>query len=115
MDGTFFSAPHIIFYQFYSIYAVKYSNVLPTIYALLSNKSEETYTRFFHAIFKLRPDLKPKTVMIDFELVTINAIKKVFSGSPILKGCFLHISQVIWRNIQNTGLVTRYSNDPDFA
>lgn len=78
VDGTFSSSP-TIFYQLYTIHGIKYSNVLPSVFALLPNKTEETYVHLFNTILKLKPGLNPKSIMLDFEQATINAVKKSVS------------------------------------
>ncbi|XP_060874428.1 uncharacterized protein LOC132948119 [Metopolophium dirhodum] len=112
-DGTFSSAP-TIFYQLYTIHGIQYSNVLPFLFALLPNKTEETYVRLFEIILNLKLELKPKTFMLDFELSTINAIKKVFPNTS-LHGCFFHYSQALWRHIQDSGLAIKYREESNFA
>lgn len=74
-DDTFSSVPSI-FYQLYTIYGIQYSNVLPFLFALLSNKTKETYVRLIEIILNLKLELKPTTFMLDFELSTKSAIKK---------------------------------------
>jgi len=112
-DGTFSSAPSI-FYQLYTIHGIQYSNVLPFLFALLPNKTEETYVRLFEIILNLKLELKPTTFMLDFEVSTINAIKKVFPNTS-LHGCFFHYSQALWRHIQDSGLAIKYREESNFA
>ena len=45
-DGTFKTVPEI-FYQLYTIHAFSNGRVFPCVYALLSDKKEETYNTFF--------------------------------------------------------------------
>jgi len=45
-DGTFSVSPPI-FLQLFRIFGVCYSNVISTIYVLLSDKKEHTYYRMF--------------------------------------------------------------------
>lgn len=40
----------------------------------------------------------------------MNAINYEFPETEV-KGCFIHFSQCIWRQIQDTGLQTRYKHD----
>ncbi|KAK9731441.1 hypothetical protein QE152_g13671 [Popillia japonica] len=72
-DGTFKSAPPL-FSQIYTIHGVRYSNVIPTVFALLPNKTQETYTRVFvfQQLKVLNPGLRPLTIM-DFERAAMNA------------------------------------------
>lgn len=96
-DDTFSSVPSI-FYQLYTIYGIQYSNVLPFLFALLSNKTKETYVRLIEIILNLKLELKPTTFMLDFELSTKSAIKKVFPNTS-LHGCFLFIIRKFYGNM----------------
>ncbi|CAF1088234.1 unnamed protein product, partial [Brachionus calyciflorus] len=51
--------------------------VLPLVYALLPNKTEVTYKMFFTMI-KSSLNIEPFSITSDFELATLNAIKKIF-------------------------------------
>lgn len=97
-DGTFSVTPPI-FTQLYTIHGVYYSNVVPSVYVLLPDKKEQSYRRMFEALKSLKPNLCPKTIMVDYEKTAINAIKTEFSSSEI-NGCFFHMSQcgVIFKN-----------------
>jgi hypothetical protein len=44
----------------------------------------------------------------------INAFLQQFPQSTV-HGCFFHLSQCIWRQIQQAGLQVRYSQDAEFA
>jgi hypothetical protein len=112
-DGTFSSSPGI-FYQLYTIHSVQYSNVLPSVYALLPNKTEEIYIRLFKKIVELKPELNPLSIMLDYEQAAINAVKKVFPQTTI-NGCFFHFCQSVRRHIQDTGLSVKYRENPKFA
>ncbi|XP_072400820.1 uncharacterized protein [Diabrotica undecimpunctata] len=112
-DGTFNSAPPL-FSQIYTIHGVRYSNVIPTVFALLTNKTQETYTRVFQQLKVLNPALRPLTIMMDFEKAAMNAAQTEFPNVRI-RGCFFHFSQCMWRHIQSAGLQRRYIENPDFA
>ena len=47
------------------------------VFALLPNKKSETYERFFE-IIKLDINNDPKSIMLDFEKATINAVGKFY-------------------------------------
>ena len=44
----------------------------------------------------------------------MNGTRNVFVGI-IVKGCFFHLSQNIWKKIQENGLAALYENDQEFA
>ena len=77
-DETFKIAPEL-FYQLYTLHAVHPNGaVFPCIYALLPNKTTETYVRLFQKLKELKPDLNPQDVMIDFEKAAKNTPERVF-------------------------------------
>lgn len=112
-DGTFKTAPPL-FQQLYTIHGVHYHNVVPTVFALLPNKTEETYTRLLTDLKNRRPALNPETVMTDFELASINAFQNQFPNVAN-RGCFFHLGQCVWRRVQALGLQGTYETDPAFA
>ncbi|KAK0417912.1 hypothetical protein QR680_013277 [Steinernema hermaphroditum] len=69
-DGTFKVAPEM-FYQLWVIHGLYVNKVLPLIYCLLPNKSEETYTRALELVHDAHPglfsQLTLKNVFMDFE------------------------------------------------
>ncbi|XP_060882085.1 uncharacterized protein LOC132953747 [Metopolophium dirhodum] len=84
------------------------------IFALLPNKTETTYVNFYNALKTLNESLNPKSIMVDFEKAAINAIQSVFTNTSV-RGCFFHLSQSIWRRLQNLGFQKRYMEDSEFA
>ena len=111
-DGTFSVVPDL-FVQLYTIHAEKDGNIFPCIYALLPNKSEATYDKLFKKLLEIEPLLNPVTVMIDFERAAMNALEENFIS--VITGCFFHLSQNIFRQVQEQGLAIRYQEDNNFA
>ena len=62
----------------------------------------------------LCPNACPSHLIVDFELAAINSFSLNFPGTQI-KGCFFHLTQNLWRKIQELGLKARYQQDPSFA
>jgi hypothetical protein len=113
-DGTFKVVPKL-FNQLFTIHALNYQTVIPTIYALMPNRRSEIYIKVLEAIKNLKPDLNPKSIMTDFELSSIKAFNNSFPRAAN-KGCFFHFTQSIWRKIQqNNDLCKRYKEDSEFA
>jgi len=113
-DGTFKSSPPL-FQQIYTIHALKYTNVLPTVFILMSDRSTSTYIRVFTEMKRLQPALNPSTIMTDFEQAALLAWTTVFPKTT-QRGCLFHLSQCIWRHLQQTPtLQQRYVDDPEFA
>ena len=113
MDGTFDCVP-LIYGQLFTIHALIDGVVVPSVYALLPNKTQATYTRLFLELQNINGNLHPHTVLIDFELAIKNALEAVFPGVTV-KGCFFHFTQNIWRKIQANGLQDRYQLEPAFV
>ena len=117
MDGTFKTVP-TVFYQLYTIHAPvgaeDNSRILPLVYALMTNKSEELYRQLFQYLIDFAEEndieLKPCTILTDFEQAAINASHREFPNIRN-KGCFFHLGQNGWRKIQEFGLTTQYGDD----
>ena len=54
--------------------------------------------------------LQPQRVLSDFERSAMNAYEEVFPGITI-KGCHFHMTQSLWRKIQELGLATEYKEN----
>ncbi|CAF4247052.1 unnamed protein product [Rotaria sp. Silwood2] len=104
MDGTFKTVP-TLFRQLYSIHAPAGGNVnfriVPLVYALMSNKSEELYQRLFQELNELADEneleLKPDFVLTDFEKGSINAVKFEYPSAQS-KGCHFHLGHLLIRH-----------------
>ncbi|XP_028158672.1 uncharacterized protein LOC114351596 [Ostrinia furnacalis] len=99
-DGTFKSCP-IPFMQLYTLHCdigstTQATHIIPVAYALLSDKSTETYEILFCLIKSQIPQWEPITFKTDFEMAAINAIISVFP-SVIRKGCYFHYTQAVWK------------------
>ena len=113
MDGTFKTAPGI-FTQLYTIHAFVNNRSLPCIYALLPDKKETTYNVMLTELKNFNSNLQPTSIMVDYEAAIINTIRDNFPNTDV-KGCFFHLSQNIFRKIQEHGLQVKYQDDSDFA
>ena len=106
-DGTFSVAPDL-FYQVYTIHGVIENAVIPLVYALLPNKTQDTYEKLFGCLEQFG-----KKVVIDFEAAVRNAIKKMQPDTEI-QFCFFHLGQAVWRNVQKLGFSRKYMDDDEF-
>ena len=113
-DGTFkFSPRH--FKQMYSLFVFNKGYYIPVLHVLLQDKKEKTYKRALNNIIELCNkcgiNIKENidSVMIDFELAMVKAVKSVFRGCHI-KGCKFHLGQSWWRKIKELGLSPIYRN-----
>lgn len=110
-DCTFKCSPEI-YYQVFSLHVYVSGTVVPILYALLPNKTRDTYRRLLTKIAEFR-DFHPASIVTDFENAMITAFSDVFPGATQI-GCFFHFSQCIFRQVQTNGLLTDYA-DRDFS
>ena len=76
-DGTFKTAP-LLFAQLCTIHAIHHDCVVPLVYALLPDKSQQTYERLLSVLKDKVSQLNPRSVMIDFEIAAKQAFEVVF-------------------------------------
>jgi hypothetical protein len=80
-DGTFYTSPSI-FYQIYSIHAFDEGLSTPCVYALLADKSEETYHDLFSILMKkimeISNMIRLECITIDFEVAVKNIFHKYY-------------------------------------
>lgn len=112
-DGTFKVCPEV-FYQLYTVHAEQGGRIFPCVFALLPNKTEVTYTRFFREIFRVIDGNIPEDILCDFERAAMNGITNNQPQVDI-KGCFYHLCANVWKHIQSLGLQPQYNADEDFA
>jgi hypothetical protein len=110
-DGTFKCAP-AVFYQLFPLHVYIEGSVVPAVYALLPNKTQQTYQQMLLEFSKLR-QFNPESIVTDFERATINAVQIVFPNVS-QSACFYHFSQCIYRQVQQHGLQTDYTEE-DFS
>lgn len=101
VDGTFQSCPQP-FEQLFTIHgdlgaSSSETKVVPLVYALMSDKKQESYAALFAMIKSQIPDWTPKKIHLDFEIAIANALMNIFP-EVILKKCFAHLSKAIWKN-----------------
>ncbi|PKY26979.1 hypothetical protein RhiirB3_442502, partial [Rhizophagus irregularis] len=109
-DRTF-KTVSTIFRQLYTIHGSIRSNensqIMPLVYALMLNKSEVAYRALFQELidfsYEHDVDLQLQFIITDFEIIAINAIRAEFQGVQN-KGYHFHLSQNIYRKVQELGL-----------
>ena len=111
-DGTFKVCP-TLWKQLY-IVMVKFSHSwIPVVYALLPDKTKETYFTFFYMVKKQIKDMKLKcnlqSIRTDFEVGAMKASAAAWKVVP--KGCYYHFTQAGWRYVQNNNMASAYLND----
>lgn len=75
---------------------------------------ENIYVNFYKVLQNSNKSLNSKTFIVDFKKAAINAIQCNFSNT-LVRGCFFHPSQSIWRHMQNLWFQQRYTEDSIFA
>ena len=85
---------------------------LPVVYALLPKKTQAVYVELLQTLKDTCSLVK--LFSIDFEHAMINAIEEVFKDSVSIQLCYYHLSQSVWRKVQNLGLATKYKEDKEF-
>ena len=111
MDGTFDT---VIYGQLFTTHTKNVGIVIPCVYALLPNKTQAKYTLLFRELVNINGNLRPASILINYELAIKNAHDVVFPGVDV-KGCFFHFTQNMWKKLQENGLQARYQQDPAFV
>jgi len=108
----------LFFTNYIRVSADDNSRVLPLVYVLMTSKKEELYRQLFQDLNEFSEEndieLKPTTIITDFEKASINASYGEFHNVNN-KGCFFHLSQSGWRKIQEARLVTQYGTDENLS
>nr|XP_042913287.1 uncharacterized protein LOC122273274 [Parasteatoda tepidariorum] len=105
-----------LFCQLYTIHGSFMGKIFPLVYSLLPDKSKHTYLRLFQHVSNIAwyngYIFNPECAMMDFEAGAMNALQEVIPWI-VIKGCYFHFSQSIWRKVQALGLVSDYINCED--
>lgn len=122
LDGTLKTAPDI-FFQLFAILGLitqisrgrEQTVALPFVYALLESKAEVAYSKVLEVVLRHAERLTiavtlPAYAMTDFELAIINAIRRHIEN---VRGCFFHLRQNVYRQIQANGLQIQYNDEED--
>ncbi|XP_003739291.1 coatomer subunit epsilon-like, partial [Galendromus occidentalis] len=104
-DGTFSLAPDQ-FAQVFVILADRGGYAIPLCYALLPNKSENSYRRMIDLVMGAFPSLNPASIAMDFEMAVINAFIAAFPNAEIHGCLFLFVQKCGFR-----GLLVLYNCD----
>jgi len=97
--------------QIYTIHGYLNGEGMPLVWALLPNKTTETYVELFSALLTTFGTIgNVMTVLTDFERAAINALSQVFPTVRV-KGCSFHFRQAMMRRMQREGLKAAYEVD----
>ena len=99
------------FTQLFTLHIIYMGFFIHVVYALLKDKSAETYYQMFATLRRklaaLNLIFNPTSQMIDFETGILPTLAQHFPNSTV-KGCNFHFCQAVWRKVQNLGLVPHY-------
>ncbi|CAF0785429.1 unnamed protein product [Brachionus calyciflorus] len=73
---------------------------------------QKTFTNLEMTCKQMGYNLQPKTIMSDFEIAVIKAVRNVFPTCAT-QGCYFYYIQCIWKNIKEKGLTTDYKKNED--
>ena len=117
-DGTFEMVPDSS-YQLYTIHGYFNGEGMALAWALLPNKTTDTYVEMFTAlrdalVVKFGHIGKVAYFLTDFEQAAINSIQTVFHDT-VVKGCSFHFRQAVIRRVNQEGLQRSYNTGGDPA
>ena len=81
---------------------------------MLPNKAQATYHEMWTKIKELKLGLTPRSMQIDFEWASRNAIYEVFPEVQLFC-CFFHLGHSLWRKTQEEGLHRYCVEDENFC
>ncbi|XP_018497529.1 uncharacterized protein LOC108865207 [Galendromus occidentalis] len=113
VDGTFSLAPDQ-FAQVFVILADRGGYAIPLCYALLPNKSENSYRRMIGLVIGAFSSLDPASITMDFEMAVINAFIAAFPNAEI-HGCLFHLVKSVKKKLSSLNLLKRYNADSNFS
>ena len=97
VDGNLSMAPRG-FMQLYVIRVSLGTTAVSDVYALMERKSQQCYQKLVQAILDYcdtadLPAPTPLTVLCDFELAVIRALRAVLPPVAAIQGCFYHLTK----------------------
>uniref|UniRef100_A0A0L8GLB2 MULE transposase domain-containing protein n=1 Tax=Octopus bimaculoides TaxID=37653 RepID=A0A0L8GLB2_OCTBM len=112
-DGPF-KCCSSVFFQLYILHIQIDNFNAPRLFALLSDKSQDTYSRLFAKINELLQNEGPDNIIMDFEKAAYNGLLESLPGS-YSACCLLHLGQNVYKHVVQEGLKYRYHEDGSFS
>ena len=109
MDGTFNTLPPQ-FMQLYTIHGIKSGRNVIGVHAMLMNKRQDTYEELLRHVSNFAINAMPTSINIDFERAAINVCWVVFPLA-LVRCCFFHLCQNVYKKVQEHHLTNVYQND----
>ena len=82
----------------------------PCNYALLPNKTEQTFLKFLKAISSVSDNAQLSRILLDFERAGVNSFQRAFP-EPSVKVCYSHLCQAFLRKVKELLLKKAYENN----
>ena len=80
----------------------------PCVIILTPDRQKKTYKKMLKELKEASTSpLQTQRVLSDFERSAMNAYEEEFPGIKI-KGCHFHMTQSLWRKVQELGMATEY-------
>ena len=113
-DGNFSMSPRA-FLQTYVFRALVGDRSVTAAYAFLSRKTRDAYEQLLNALVNRCADLGsvlcPGALNTDFESAMLQASQIVFGPHCRQVTCYYHLSQSLWRKMQEFGLQATYKEE----
>lgn len=97
-DGTFAVVP-ALFSQLYTLHVSEDGNTIPCVFALTTNRREQTYKEIFQWLSRERPAYSPRLIITDFEQAAITTFGEAFPMA-IQHGCFFSTLHRVYGEIK---------------
>ena len=102
-----------VFYQLYTIHAFHSERVIPCVYSLLPDTSEDIYYGLFRQMIQVEENLHPQFLRA-MRLVPFVHLRKCFHRLEC-KDVFITWHSVFLRSVQDNGLAQLYREDEEFS
>ncbi|GAB6019789.1 hypothetical protein CHUAL_014004 [Chamberlinius hualienensis] len=117
MESSSSSVP-TLFKQTCTFYIFVDGLMVPSVYILLADGTDDVYIRLFHLLrneakLKLGIDFKPYLLQIDFNQAVISAVNQVYSSQIPIKGCHFQFAKNIWTNTISS-FNPKFKTNPEF-
>ena len=110
-DGKIY-VPPTTYTQMITISFIRNNHVFPIVYALVKDKSLNTYLSIYRTLHHLKGELNPRIIKTDYEKASIRALQ-AFYPNAIISGCSCHLGQNIMRRLRRLWLNSEYNNRLD--
>ncbi|XP_003369019.1 conserved hypothetical protein [Trichinella spiralis] len=102
--------------QLFTIHVFAAGKLVPVVYCLCTAEDIGTYGYIFQALIDkaavLEVDVKPDTIICDFETALIPAIRGYFPNMRV-QGCYFHFCQTVHKKVSELELKTRYGTEEE--